>query len=410
MSAVTRDVTGVLLLAGVLPWARYNFTFRGVTYRKDVISVREERVTKALLYTGVLFVLDAIVRRGGGFLFDKCGRFQHNLSSSTSGMLRLCLLWLPFMGWVVSTPLSLSTRCDVGFSQAAQHWSLWRWLATRVFTNTKIVLAEGWRKLSREEVQRWQEQKEPFLIPIHPHGILPLGSIFSGLTWNGGGLESVTASGAMDVPGPEHPGEGLHQKFFPSMQLRCAISSGVFLVPGFFEAYRKLGAIECTKPFMRNCLREGKSLAVFPGGARESRYARPGRYVMNIKSRKGFIRLALEERLHLLPLYTFGDEGIVPQPKNLPAILVRLQEIMLQFFGILLPPFPIGLPRFPPLTTITGTPISLSDLWPESVGGEVSQDAVDTAHARYMDAMKTLFEENKALVPGGHSNAILELV
>jgi 1-acyl-sn-glycerol-3-phosphate acyltransferase len=195
------------------------------------------------------------------------------------------------------------------------------------------------------------------------------------------------------------------------MKLRAAVASGACgLVPGFYELFTKLGAFECTKPFMQKVLREDKDVAVFPGGALESRYAIPGRYVCVVKHRKGFVRLALEERRDLLPMYTFGDEALLPQMAEPPRAIVALQDLAKEVFGLLVPPTLAGLPQFPPLTLITGVPISLEDLWPENVGGEVSQAAVDEAHARYVSAMQALFDTNKAYVPGGHAKAVIEFI
>jgi hypothetical protein len=78
---------------------------------------------------------------------------------------------------------------------------------------------------------------------MHPHGLLPLGAILNGLTWDawkllvffwdlwgipifresqihknsraeaGGGLKGITASGA-ELPEPENGGKLLHQRWF----------------------------------------------------------------------------------------------------------------------------------------------------------------------------------------------------
>lgn len=284
-----------------------------------------------------------------------------------------------------------------------------------------MVLSEDWRHLSAEKVRSWQETEAPWVIPMHPHGLLPLGGIINGLTWygggatNGGGCEPVTTSGATTVDTgeslkPASPGLLIHQRMLANLQLRCAVASGVFFTPFFYDAFRALGAIECTKPYMKACLRSGKSVAVYPGGAMESRFATPGRHVCYVNERKGFVRIALEERLHLLPIWTFGDEGIVPQPWNPPEVLIKMQNWMKECVGLLVPPLPIGLPRFPPLTSVMSIPIDLSDLWPENVDDPVSQVTVDKAHNRYMEAIQRLFDENKALVPGGHSEAVLEFL
>merc|ERR1712232_461847 len=194
------------------------------------------------------------------------------------------------------------------------------------------------------------------------------------------------------------------------MQLRCAVASGVFLPPLFFEAYRGLGAIECTKPFISQLLRRGRTVALYPGGATESRFATPGRYVVYAKNRKGFIRVALEERVNLMPIYTFGDEAILPQPWDCPSWAVKLQDMVKAATGLLAPPLVTGPPNRIPLTSVVGVPIDLSDLWVKNVGDKVNDEAVDRGHARYLESLTGLFDANKALVPGGHKDAAIELL
>lgn len=222
----------------------------------------------------------------------------------------------------------------------------------------------------------------------------------------------MTASGA-ELPEPSDPGSGLHQRWFRNMRLRVGVASGAAgLAPLFHEMFKYLGAFDCSKPFMVKVLREGKDVAIFPGGAQESVYATPGRYVCCVKKHKGFVRLAIEERLDLLPMWTFGDESLMPQMKyeNVPEVVKFLQRCGKEALGLLMPPSFTGLPRFVPVTLVTGVPVSLEDLWPETAGGEVSDAAVDEGHKRYCQAQQKLFDSNKALVPGGHANGVIEFL
>eukprot|EP00927_Polykrikos_kofoidii_P075861 TRINITY_DN7235_c0_g1_i1.p1 TRINITY_DN7235_c0_g1~~TRINITY_DN7235_c0_g1_i1.p1 ORF type:complete len:417 (-),score=56.05 TRINITY_DN7235_c0_g1_i1:57-1307(-) len=405
-----RDVALLAFPVLVLAFTRRLYCFRGVTYRSDVLPLWKERVIKLVLYLGSFSAIDVVLRRATALL-------GYNAASRSGLAMRLAGLWAPALMWLVSGPLTQTSRDDSGYDFRAQRWGIWRFLSARVFKHTKVVLSEEWRNLSKDEVRRWQNTAS-LLIGLHPHGLLPMGGIINGLTVFGGygsdsdkaGMECVTTSGARDVPKPVSPGPGLHQRCFPLMELRCAVASGVFLPPGFFEMYRKLGGIECTKPHMRAALRANKYLAVYPGGATESRFATPGRYACYVLNRKGFLRLALEERRHLGTIWTFGDEGIVPQPWNLPKFVIRLQDWLKEATGLLIPPIPIGLPRFPPLTSVVGVPIDLSDLWAATEGGEVSDEAVETAQKRYLENLRMLFETNKKLVPGDHGDATLEFL
>merc|ERR1712194_455777 len=172
--------------------------------------------------------------------------------------------------------------------------------------------------------------------------------------------------------------------------------------------FTKLGGFECTKPFIVGRLRENKDVALFIGGAAESAYAAPGRYVALFKHRRGFVRLALEERRDILPMWTFGDESLLPQWQDPPAFLGKLLTFLKEASGLLVPPLFSGLPQLPPLTLVTGVPVSLEDLWATEVGGPVSDAAVEEGFRRYMVAQQQLFDRNKGAVAGNHKHAKLE--
>jgi len=412
MAALVRAMRELLPLSVFLLafwWSRRQFYMRGVTYRPTVVPMWKERIFKSCFYFGLLGSVDALLRKSGQLLAH-WGITVGPGSDRSATLLRLLFLHAPFVLWAITGPLNPRghTRDDHGWSSSATKSPLWKWLSVYVFKHTRIVLSEEWRSLSIEERNRWIDRH--YVIGMHPHGLLPLGAILNGLTWAGGGLRGITASGA-ELPEPENPGVLLHQRWFRQMKLRAAVASGACgLFPGFYEMFTKLGAFECTKPFIRDRLREGKDIAIFPGGAQESEFAIPGRYVCCVSKHKGFVRLALEEHKDILPMWTFGDEAILPQSASPPRFVRTLQRFFKEACGLLVPPAFGGLPRFPPLTLITGVPVSLEDLWPEALGGPVSDAAVDEGHRRYIEAQRKLFDANKGLVPGGHADAVIEFL
>jgi len=388
-----RDIVAVVSLVVVCIISRRNFYFRGLTYRSSVLPLWKERVfVKLPLYLSILGIVDMVLRLGRLPL-----------------LVRMICCHVPFLAWAIMNPLSQTTRDDHGWSDTATRARIWHWIA-KMFGPTQILLSEEWRDLSDQERSKWTDRH--YVVGMHPHGLLPMGAILVGLTWVGGGLKGITTSGAK-IPEPSNPGSLLHQRFFRKMKLRAAVATGACgLFPGFFEMFTKLGAFECTKPFVVERLREDKDVAIFAGGAQESVFATPGRYVCYIKHR-GFARLALEERRDILPMWCFGDESIVPQARNPPDILKRMVKWAKEASGLAVPPLFGGLPRLfcgLPLTLVTGVPVSLEDLWPATVGGDVNEEAVTEAVRRYMAALKQLFDRNKALVPGGHQDGVIEFV
>lgn len=406
---VAFDVSAAVLALSVLALWHRSFCMRGVTYRSTVIPAWQERVGKGAFYLGLLGIIDALLRRSGQ-LISYLGLFLAPGSEFFWAIVRFLFLWFPFCLWALNNPLNpkKTTRDDSQFSLAAQNWGVWHWLSKNLFKHTSIVLSEDWLDVSKEDSKKWQQQN--YIVCMHPHGLYPLGAIIVGLTWGGGGLQGLTASGAR-MEEPKEAGKGLHQRWFYNMQLRAAVASGAAgLFPIFYEIFTGVGAFECTKPFIKKVLRENKSVAIYTGGAAESKYARPGRYVCFCKSHKGSVRLALEERHNMLMCWTFGDEAILPQNEDPPQVIQKLQILMKECLGLLVPPVFSGLPQFNPITMVASVPVSLEDLWPEKVGDPVSEEAVNEGMERYIKAMRQNFDRNKGLVLGGHQDAVLEFV
>jgi len=321
--------------------------------------------------------------------------------------------WAAFGMWCAVGPFSTTSRDDSGFNAAAPQWRIWSWIAKYLFRGqVRMLNSEEWLQLGPKQLLSWREDHpKPYVMSMHPHGLLPFGAILNGMTGVGGGMTGATASGAQ-IPAPSSTGPLLHQTFFPHIVTRAAIATGAFWFPGAREIYRNLGCIEISKPFVRALLRRGRTVGICVGGADESRYARPGRYVVCALKHKGHLRLAVEEHLDILPVYTFGEESFVPQASwvDHKSALTRLQVIMKEVTGLMCPPSLGGLPNFVPLTTVVGVPVSLADLWCGDVGSPVTDLVVDKAHARYLEALQRLFDMNKAFVPGGHADAVLEII
>mmetsp|Transcript_39174 Transcript_39174/g.77541 ORF Transcript_39174/g.77541 Transcript_39174/m.77541 type:complete len:245 (-) Transcript_39174:10-744(-) len=236
------DMSVLGMLLALMYAARQHYCLRGVTYRRTVIPLSVERAGKAGFYLLSLAFADAGLRRFGEALWA-AGLCVPPASSRMAVRLRLALLHVPMATWALLGPLSVagSTRDDRGFSLACTRSRLWFFISQWLFNGrTKIFLSEEWRNVSEEDRAKWAGRH--YVIGMHPHGLLPIGAILNGLTWAGGGLTGVTTSGAK-LSEPANAGDGLHQRWFPRMELRAAVASGACgLTPGFYEMFTKLGA------------------------------------------------------------------------------------------------------------------------------------------------------------------------
>jgi len=68
-----------------------------------------------------------------------------------------------------------------------------------------------------------------------------------------------------------------------------------------------LGNVDASSSTARYNLKRGHSLLIFVGGEKEQLMTKPHENKIYLKSRKGFIKLALEFGAHLVPMYCYGE-------------------------------------------------------------------------------------------------------
>uniref|UniRef100_A0A8C3FP87 Acyltransferase n=1 Tax=Chrysemys picta bellii TaxID=8478 RepID=A0A8C3FP87_CHRPI len=157
----------------------------------------------------------------------------------------------------------------------------------------------------------------------------------------------------------------------------------------------------------------GQVAVIAVGGPPESLEARPGALTLQILSRKGFIKAALQHGAALVPVFSFGENELFHQVPNPRGSLVRaVQERLQKLMGLALPLFHARgvfqysfglLPFRSPIHTVVGAPI----LVPRTPCP--SREAIDRLHATYLEQLIALFEENKTkygVPPEKHLNLI----
>jgi 2-acylglycerol O-acyltransferase 2 len=252
------------------------------------------------------------------------------------------LFWLPLSQ--ISIPGSIMMLFYLPFYCDLSEYNGWRisdtfrrsfvgGLFKRVF-NTKIVATS--------------EIKEQCIVGLHPHGIIPLGTIVN------------VASEASDF-----------SKLYPALsQSRVVIAaSSCFLVPGFRDLLVTSGVLDCSRFNAEKWLRKGFSVFVVPGGAREGLYSNPDIDWLDLRRKLGFIRLAITHNVAVVPAYTFNEVDYCTQlPYHDIArwpTVVFLRRNFQQIFGISLPlvySISLPLPKVDGITTVVGEPIHFPHL------------------------------------------------
>jgi len=240
-------------------------------------------------------------------------------------------------------------------------------------------------KIKPEEFQ----PPRKFLFCFHPHGVVFLGPTTIG---------------------------NLFDKLFPGLDCYHLMSNICFISPIFRQYTLWNGCIPATKVCAASAvLNHGVSLSVVPGGLAEMLESDPTprplqhfevkrcrlsdpsddvtqdkkTVVLYLQSRKGFIKLALELGLDLVPVFTFGETdtyrqvrwGMKWRLRISRFITVPVTWIWGKYF---LFPFKT------PISVVFGEPLVVER------DANPSQEAIEKLHTKYIDELCKLFENNKS--------------
>lgn len=130
-----------------------------------------------------------------------------------------------------------------------------------------------------------------YLICIHPHGIMPMGTI-----------------GCLGLPICKNIKNTI--PILLSNNIYVGIASFCFYVPLLRDFFLLVGAIDCSKPNIEKFIKNNYSIVLFIGGAEEAKFSDSGNTNIIVKKRRGFLKLAIENNLTIVPIYTFGNNNI----------------------------------------------------------------------------------------------------
>ena len=212
-----------------------------------------------------------------------------------------------------------------------------------------------------------------YILGVHPHGLFPFGSV--------GSLALPNNLKYMEETMP----------ILNSEYLKSGIASFCFYIPIIREIYLWLGAVDCSKPILKNLLVKGYSVAVFVGGAQEAQYSGLGSTKLILKSRDGIFKLALETGSLLVPVYTFGNNNIY---NSLSWDLFGILDYFKKITGLWLPRG-YFVPMRHNFVSVVGSPILVEKLGPN--------DDLDNCISRvknvYIEELTKLFDKYKYLDP-----------
>ncbi|XP_077002266.1 acyl-CoA wax alcohol acyltransferase 2 [Tamandua tetradactyla] len=218
-----------------------------------------------------------------------------------------------------------------------------------------------------------------YLLICHPHGLL---------------AHSYFGNFSTETTG--------FSKIFPGITPYLLTLGAFFWVPFLRDYIMATGVCSVSHSSIEFLLTQkgtGNMVIVVVGGLAECQYSIPSSFTLVLKNRTGFVRMALQHGVALIPAYAFGETELYDQYIFSPGGLVNRFQKWFQSIVHIYPCAFYGrgftknswglLPHARPVTTIVGKPLLLPKF------ENPSQEIVDKYHARYIDALCKLFDQHK---------------
>ncbi|KAJ8515906.1 hypothetical protein ON010_g18501 [Phytophthora cinnamomi] len=221
------------------------------------------------------------------------------------------------------------------------------------------------------------DPEKQYVLSFHPHGIMPISVMWLQFTaqW---------------------------RKLFPNFYAHILTASILHQIPLARDVLHFYGSREVTRQAFAYTLKQKESVLLVPGGQAEMLEQQSAKNEVRVYTHhKGFIRLAIEHGVPLVPVLSFKEGEMMD---NVQAPM--LQRWFVKKLAFPFPYFPYGrallpIPRKIDIPVVVGEPLEVPHI------EKPTQEDIDKVHAKYFAVLQEMFDKYKDEVGCGDYKLVL---
>ncbi|KAJ3250799.1 diacylglycerol O-acyltransferase 1 [Boothiomyces macroporosus] len=188
----------------------------------------------------------------------------------------------------------------------------------------------------------------------------------------------------------------LQQSMFPGIDLLVCTLPANFYIPFWRDWLLSVGVGNSSAESIRYRINNGDpgtGMVIAVGGQEEFRHMKPGTLDLVLKNRKGFVKIAIQTGVSLVPILSFGENDLYEPIQN-----KKVKKVMNNVFYSLFKasaPLIYGrwgtiIPKKKPIHVVVGRPLEIKEANPHPTPEEI-----DRVHKQYLDNMRQLYDDFK---------------
>lgn len=227
--------------------------------------------------------------------------------------------------------------------------------------------------------------KSQFIFALHPHSILPVAGT-TAFVYDVDSESTVATSSKRDGNDSK-----TFRALFPGIEWRYCVASMCFMLPAYREVLRWCGFVDAARFSVKNAIARKYSIVLVPGGATEALHSSAQEDVLVLNARHGFIRLALEHGIAIVPVFAFNENNLFDKISvkigsgRLTKLVARVQTSIQVLIGWSVPLVKNIFPKRANVTAVFGDPVPFDHV-PHPTAAQL-----DAGLQRYKEALSSLY-------------------